>query len=82
VHRHDAIDLRAKTGESTRDERPLFRVVTKTGRPTGDVLSDKRCPAGQAGGGCGRLDPARFSGHSLRAGLVTAPASPARGWPN
>ena len=56
-----------------RQERPLFCAVTKAGRPTGGVLSDKavarlvKGSAARAG-----LDPERYSGHSLRAGLATA----------
>ena len=56
-----------------RAERPLFCGVTKTGRLTGAVLSDKavvrlvKTAAAAAG-----LDPERYSGHSLRAGLATA----------
>ena len=47
--------------------------MTKAGRPTGAALSDKavarlvKGAAERAG-----LDPARYSGHSLRAGLATA----------
>ena len=53
--------------------RPLFCAITKSGRLTGDGLSDKAVArlvkqAAEAAG----LDPAGFSGHSLRAGLATA----------
>ena len=47
--------------------------MTKAGRPTGEALSDKavarlvKGAAARAG-----LDPERYSGHSLRAGLATA----------
>jgi integrase len=53
-------------------ERPLFCAVTKGGKITGQGLSDKSVVrlikevAAAAG-----LDPARFAGHSLRAGLAT-----------
>ena len=54
-------------------ERPLFCAVTKGGRLTGTELSDKAVVrlVKQAAGDAG-LDPANFSGHSLRAGLATA----------
>ena len=71
VLRHDAPDLDGADG--AQQERPLFCAVTKTGRPTGVALSDKavvrlvKGSAARAG-----LDPERYSGHSLRAGLATA----------
>ena len=54
-------------------ERPLFCGSTKSGRLTGQALSDKAVVrlVKQAATAAG-LDPARFSGHSLRAGLATA----------
>ncbi len=72
-HRHAASDFGGPMAESTRRERPLFCAVTKAGRPTGAALSDKavarlvKGAAARAG-----LDPERYSGHSLRAGLATA----------
>ena len=72
-HRVKARDLDALPSEGARGGRPLFCAVTKAGRPTGAALSDKavarlvKGAAGRAG-----LDPERYSGHSLRAGLATA----------
>jgi integrase len=72
-HRHDAADLQGEVSESARGERALFCAVTKAGRPSGTALSDKAVArlVKQAAAAAG-LDPARFSGHSLRAGLATA----------
>ncbi|MGI4953479.1 MAG: site-specific integrase [Janthinobacterium lividum] len=73
AHRDQACDLDGADAESLRQQRPLFCAVTKAGRPTGVKLSDKavarlvKGAAGRAG-----LDPERYSGHSLRAGLATA----------
>ncbi|HEY1856742.1 site-specific integrase [Acidocella sp.] len=67
--RHRGADL-AGVGES--GGRPLFVAVTKGGKLTGQGLSDKavvrlvKAAAAAAG-----LDPARYAGHSLRAGLAT-----------
>ena len=72
-HRDRAGDLDWTAADSARRERPLFCAVTKVGRPTGVGLSDKavarlvKGAAERAG-----LDPERYSGHSLRAGLATA----------
>ena len=72
-HRDRAGDLDWTAADTARQERPLFCAVTKSGRPTGVVLSDKavarlvKGAAARAG-----LDPERYSGHSLRAGLATA----------
>ena len=72
-HRDRAGDLDWTAADTARRERPLFCAVTKSGRPTGVVLSDKavarlvKGAAARAG-----LDPERYSGHSLRAGLATA----------
>lgn len=54
-------------------ERPLFCSLTKAGRLTGRGLSDKAVArlVKQAAADAG-LDAARYSGHSLRAGLATA----------
>ena len=73
AHRRATPDLDWTAPESLRRERPLFCAVTKAGWPTGEALSDKavarlvKGAAGRAG-----LDPERYSGHSLRAGLATA----------
>ena len=73
AHRANNRDLDGLTSDGARQERPLFCAVTKAGRPTGAALSDKavarlvKAAAGRAG-----LDEARYSGHSLRAGLATA----------
>ena len=72
-HRTQARDFDGAAAESARRERPLFCAVTKAGRPTGAALSDKavarlvKGAAARAG-----LDPERYSGHSLRAGLAPA----------
>ena len=71
--RRAARDLDAIHLAADRDAQPLFCAVTKSGRLTGAVLSDKAVArllkqvALTAG-----LDPALYSGHSLRAGLATA----------
>jgi site-specific recombinase XerD len=72
-HRSDAKDLDWTATASMRDERPLFCAVTKIGRVTGELLSDKAVVRliKQAAADAG-LDPERFSGHSLRRGLLTA----------
>ena len=70
AHRRRGPDL---AGAASDDERPLFCGLTKSGRLTGEKLSDKavarlvKQAAAEAG-----LDPALYSGHSLRAGLATA----------
>ena len=55
---------------ASRAERPLFCAVTKTGRVTGEGLSDKAVTRliKQAARDAGL--PERYSGHSLRAGLA------------
>ena len=79
-HRTQACDLDGSAAETVRRERPLFCAVTKAGRPTGAALSDKavarlvKGAATRAG-----LDPERYSGHSLRAGLATAAADAGAG---
>jgi site-specific recombinase XerD len=72
-HRREAKDLDWTATASMRDERPLFCAVTKSGRVTGERLSDKAVVRliKQAAADAG-LDPERFSGHSLRRGLLTA----------
>jgi len=71
--RATAPDLAPALSAAERVERPLFCAVTKSGWLTGEALSDKavvrlvKQTAAAAG-----LDPAQFSGHSLRAGLATA----------
>ncbi len=71
--RTKAPDLAPALSVAERVERPLFCAVTKSGRLTGAALSDKAVTrlVKQAAADIG-LDPAQFSGHSLRAGLVTA----------
>lgn len=69
-------------GAEFSDERPLFCALTKSGRLTGAPLSDKAVvrlikAAAQSAG----LDPALYSGHSLRAGLATAAAEAGAGLP-
>jgi hypothetical protein len=59
--------------ESQRAARPLFCAVTRAGQLTGAALSDEAVvrlvkEMAEAAG----LNPALFSGHSLRAGLATA----------
>ena len=73
MHRRTAADLDWTATVTTRAERPLFCAVTKTGRVTGEKLSDKAVArlVKQAALDAG-LDPERYSGHSLRAGLATA----------
>jgi site-specific recombinase XerD len=72
-HRRQAPDLDATTSPTARAERPLFCGMTKAGKLTGAALSDKAVArlVKQAAADAG-LDPARYSGHSLRAGLATA----------
>jgi site-specific recombinase XerD len=60
-------------GSEAREALPLFCGMSKTGRLSGNALSDKAVvrlvkDAAKAAG----LDPERYSGHSLRAGLATA----------
>lgn len=59
-----------------RPEDPLFCGVLKNGRVTGKPLSDKAVERLVKEGAvkAGLPEPARFSGHSLRAGLATAAA--------
>jgi len=73
AHRHRAADLQAADSDVARGERPLFCGLTKGGRLSGTALSDKAVArlVKQAAAAAG-LDPDRFSGHSLRAGLATA----------
>jgi site-specific recombinase XerD len=73
AHRRTAPDLDWTASASARGERPLFCAVTKAGRVTGEKLSDKAVVRliKQAAAAAG-LDAERFSGHSLRRGLLTA----------
>ena len=75
VHRRTARDLDWTATATARAERPLFCAVTKTGQVTGAPLSDKAMVRliKQAAAAAG-LDADRFSGHSLRRGLLTAGA--------
>jgi integrase len=73
IFRRRGVDLPGDAGTDEARDRPLFCAVTKGGTLTGQGLSDKAVVrlvkemAAAAG-----LDPSRFSGHSLRAGLATA----------
>ena len=71
--RREAPDLDWTASSTVRAERPLFCAVTKTGRVTGQPLSDKAVArlVKQAAADAG-LEAERFSGHSLRRGLLTA----------
>ena len=73
AHRRTAPDLDWTASPTSRAERPLFCAVTKAGRVTGERLSDKAVARliKQAAADAG-LDAERFSGHSLRRGLLTA----------
>jgi integrase len=73
AHRRVAADLAGMTGEAAWRERPLFCAVSKAGRLLATGLSDKAVVrlVKQAAAAAG-LDPARYAGHSLRAGLATA----------
>jgi integrase len=73
VQRRTAADLDWTATPTVRAERPLFCAVTKAGKVTGQALSDKAVArlVKQAALDAG-LDPERYSGHSLRAGLATA----------
>ena len=75
AHRRTAPDLDWTASTSARADRPLFCAVTKTGRVTGEPLSDKAVVRliKQAAADAG-LDWEKFSGHSLRRGLLTAGA--------
>jgi hypothetical protein len=73
AHRRTAPDLDWSASAASRDAQPLFCAVGKSGRVTGTPLSDKAVArlVKQAALDAG-LDPERYSGHSLRAGLATA----------
>jgi integrase len=73
AHRRGARDC---GGGGSDAERPLFCAVSKSGTDTVTTLSDKAVVrlVKQAALDAG-LDPAGFSGHSLRAGLATAAAA-------
>src|SRR5690348_3888055 len=73
AHRRTAADFDWTASPASRAERPLFCAVTKVGRITGEGLSDKAVARliKQAAADAG-LDAERFSGHSLRRGLLTA----------
>ena len=75
-HRHPS------AGPSGADDRPLFCAVSKGGRVMGTGLSDKAVVrlVKQAAADAG-LDPTRFAGHSLRAGLATAAGDAGAGLP-
>ena len=72
VFRRAGRDVREGMGTDDLGTRPLFCAVTKGGTLTGAALSDKAVvrlikELAEAAG----LDPARYAGHSLRAGLAT-----------
>jgi len=73
THRRTGPDLDWTASPTSRAGRKLFCAVSKAGRVTGMVLSDKAVVrlVKQAAADAG-LDPEIFSGHSLRAGLATA----------
>ena len=73
--RRAAPDLDWSASATMRAERPLFCAVTKAGKVTGEKLSDKAVVrlVKQAEADAG-LDAEKFSGHSLRRGLLTAGA--------
>jgi integrase len=73
AHRRTAADLDWTASAASRAERPLFCAVTKAGKVTGTKLSDKAVVRllKQAAADAG-LDAGKFSGHSLRRGLLTA----------
>ena len=71
--REAAVDISTCFSAEARNARPLFCGMSKAGRLSGVELSDKAVArlvkaAAEAAG----LDPERYSGHSLRAGLATA----------
>jgi hypothetical protein len=74
-HRHAAPDLDWTASASVRAERPLFCAVSKKRKITGEILSDKAIARlvkqTAADGG---HDVEKYSGHSLRCGLLTAGA--------
>ena len=71
----EAPDLDWTATATIRAARPLFCAVTKAGKVTGQGLSDKAVVRlmKQAAADAG-LDAEKFSGHSLRRGLLTAGA--------
>ena len=81
-HREGATDIATIGGPSGADDRPLFCAVSKGGRVMGTGLSDKAVVRliKQAAEDAG-LDPSRFAGHSLRAGLATAAGDAGAGLP-
>ena len=71
--REATADVSGCFSAEARDARPLFCGMSKAGRLSGVALSDKAVArlvktAAEAAG----LDPEKYSGHSLRAGLATA----------
>lgn len=71
-----ALDAWLAVRGALRPEDPLFCSVLKSGRVTGTPLSDKAVArlVKESAAKAGLPEPARFSGHSLRAGLATAAA--------
>jgi hypothetical protein len=83
AHRRTAPDLDWTASAAARAERPLFCAVAKTGRMAAVGLSDKAVArlVKQAAQDAG-LDPERYSGHSLRAGLATTAGDQGAGSPS
>ncbi len=81
--RHQARNLDGSAAESARYEPPLFCAVTKAGPLTGVGFSNKAI-AFPVNGTTLRagLDPERYSGHSLRAGLAIAAGDADAALPN
>jgi integrase len=81
-HREGGADIATIGSPSGADDRKLFCAVTKRGTVTGIGLSDKAVVRliKQAAEDAG-LDPSRFAGHSLRAGLATAAGDAGAGLP-
>ena len=81
-HRQQGADIDSIAAPSGHEARPLFCAVSKGGRVTGLALTDKAVVRliKQAAAAAG-LDPARFAGHSLRAGLATAAGEAGAGLP-
>jgi integrase len=81
-HRERATDIAIVGSPSGADDQPLFCAVSKGGKVVGTGLSDKAVVRliKQAASDAG-LDPSRFAGHSLRAGLATAAGDAGAGLP-
>jgi integrase len=66
--------LRAWLEASAATEGPVFREVTRHGRSKGRLTAQSVALAVKRAAHAAGLDPVRFSGHSLRAGLATSAA--------